>query len=74
MPPTAPPPLAEMSFEQAMAALDATVRRLDSGELPLDQALAAFEEGVRLQARCQELLDQAEQKIIELSPSAEEPG
>lgn len=63
-----------LTFEQAMAALDATVRRLDSGELPLDQALAAFEEGVRLQARCQELLDQAEQRIIELSPSAEEPG
>ncbi|MBL8618831.1 MAG: exodeoxyribonuclease VII small subunit [Deltaproteobacteria bacterium] len=63
-----------LSFEQAMAALDATVRRLDSGELPLDQALAAFEEGVRLQARCQELLDQAEQRIIELSPSAEEQG
>lgn len=63
-----------LTFEQAMAALDATVRRLDSGELPLDQALAAFEEGVRLQARCQELLDQAEQRIIELSPSAEEQG
>ena len=63
-----------LTFEQAMAALDATVRRLDSGELPLDQALAAFEEGVRLQARCQELLDQAEQRIIELSPAAEEPG
>ncbi|MFM2247995.1 MAG: hypothetical protein RL071_4070 [Pseudomonadota bacterium] len=63
-----------LTFEQAMAALDATVRRLDSGELPLDQALAAFEEGVRLQARCQELLDQAEQRIIELSPAAEEQG
>jgi exodeoxyribonuclease VII small subunit len=63
-----------LTFEQAMAALDATVRRLDSGELPLDQALAAFEEGVRLQARCQELLDQAEQRIIELSPVAEEQG
>lgn len=63
-----------LTFEQAMAALDATVRRLDSGELPLDQALAAFEEGVRLQARCQELLDQAEQRIIELSPASEEQG
>lgn len=63
-----------LTFEQAMAALDATVRRLDSGELPLDQALAAFEEGVRLQARCQELLDQAEQRIIELSPAGEEQG
>jgi exodeoxyribonuclease VII small subunit len=60
-----------LTFEAAMAALDAAVRRLDSGELPLDEALAVFESGVRLQARCQALLDQAEQRIIELSPPAD---
>lgn len=61
-----------LTFESAIAALDAAVRRLDSGELPLDEALSVFEAGVRLQARCQTLLDQAEQRIIELSPPADE--
>ncbi len=63
-----------LSFERAMEALEACVRRLESGDLPLDQALDVFEEGVRLQQRCQALLDGAEQRIIELTESSAQDG
>jgi exodeoxyribonuclease VII small subunit len=54
------------SFEQALASLEALVARLESGELPLEAALAAFEEGVALTRACNERLDGAERRIAEL--------
>jgi exodeoxyribonuclease VII small subunit len=54
------------SFEQALASLEALVSRLESGELPLEAALAAFEEGIALTRTCSAQLDQAEQRIDEL--------
>jgi exodeoxyribonuclease VII small subunit len=54
------------SFEQALASLEALVARLESGELPLEAALAAFEEGVALTRACTERLDGAERRIAEL--------
>jgi exodeoxyribonuclease VII small subunit len=58
--PAAPP---ETSFEGALARLEAIVDRLESGELPLEQALAAFEEGVGLSRRCTAELGAAERRI-----------
>jgi exodeoxyribonuclease VII small subunit len=55
------------SFEVAMTELEERVRRLDQGDLPLEEALRIFEEGVRLQAECQELLDATERRVIELT-------
>jgi exodeoxyribonuclease VII small subunit len=55
------------SFEEALADLEDKVRQLDSGELPLEQALQVFEQGVKLQQECQDLLDRAEQQVIELT-------
>ncbi len=55
------------SFEQAFGELEERVRVLEKGELPLEQALTLYEQGVELQRECQELLDQAEQRIVELS-------
>ncbi len=46
-----------------MRRLEASVERLEGGELSLDQALAAYEEGVALAAQCQKLLDAAQQRI-----------
>ena len=54
-------------FEQALEALEDRVRRLESGELSLDDALRLFEEGVELTRECHEKLDAADQKITELS-------
>ena len=58
---------APRTFEQALSELEDHVRRLDSGELPLDDSLEVFESGVKLVRECQELLDGAEQRITELT-------
>jgi exodeoxyribonuclease VII small subunit len=58
-------------FEQALAELEALVATLEKGELPLEQALAAFERGVALTRRCQSALKAAEQKVEML---VQEPG
>lgn len=52
-----------VDFEQALAALETQVQRLEGGDLPLEEALKAFEEGVRLTRQCQQSLDAAEQKV-----------
>jgi exodeoxyribonuclease VII small subunit len=53
----------ELTFELALSRLEAIVRQLESGELPLDQAIAGFQEGMQLAKVCRDRLDQAEQKI-----------
>ncbi len=55
------------SFEEALAGLEGIVRQLEEGELGLDQALARYEEGVKLLRRCHQLLEQAERRIELLS-------
>ena len=51
------------NFEQSLAELEALVARMESGELPLDQALATFEQGVKLTRACQAALQAAQQKV-----------
>jgi exodeoxyribonuclease VII small subunit len=51
------------SFESSLDQLQQTVKRLESGELGLEQALKCFEEGVKLTRSCQEYLATAEQRI-----------
>lgn len=53
----------DMSFEEAMAALEQIVNRLEQGELGLDQSLQLFEQGVALVRYCSRQLDEAERKI-----------
>jgi exodeoxyribonuclease VII small subunit len=50
-------------FEQALAELETLVERLESGDLPLDEALQTFERGVALTRRCQGALKAAQQKV-----------
>lgn len=50
-------------FERALAELEATVDKLEHGELSLEDALAHFERGVALARECQASLKQAEQKV-----------
>lgn len=61
------------SFEQALAELEGCVRRLDSGELPLEDSLQMFESGISLVRECQELLDAAERRVVELTRAPDEP-
>jgi len=55
------------TFEQSLERLEAIVRRLEEGELGLDEALKQYEEGVGLLRRSYELLKQAERRIELLS-------
>ncbi len=50
-------------FEAAMRDLEAIVERLEHGDLPLEESLAAFERGVMLTRSCQTALKEAEQKV-----------
>jgi exodeoxyribonuclease VII small subunit len=68
MPKSSPPkPVEELSYEEAFAELDSTVNKLESGQLPLKEALNLFERGQALSKRCAELLDQAELKVRQLT-------
>lgn len=52
-----------LNFEQALEQLTQLVEKLESGQLPLEDSVAAFEKGVKLSRRCEALLDQAEQRL-----------
>ena len=54
------------SFEDAFTRLESVVRRLESGQMSLDQSTALFEEGMRLAKTCTEMLNGAELKIQRL--------
>ena len=51
------------TFEVQLAALEKVVRELERGDLPLEESLKLFEDGVRLSRECQERLNQAERRI-----------
>ncbi|MBF0163610.1 MAG: exodeoxyribonuclease VII small subunit [Magnetococcales bacterium] len=55
-----------LDFEGALIRLEEVVARLEKGDLPLEESLAAFEEGMNLSRHCQHRLDAAEQRIEEL--------
>lgn len=54
------------SFEDAFTRLESVVRRLESGQMSLDQSTALFEEGMKLAKSCTEMLNGAELKIQRL--------
>ena len=55
--------MAGVKFEQAMARLEAIVVELEKGDLPLDESLKIFEEGIRLSKGCLKVLEDAEHKV-----------
>jgi exodeoxyribonuclease VII small subunit len=56
-----------VTFEEAQKELEAIVQRLESGEVPLDEALKLWERGEELYRFCRERLDGAEGRIEELA-------
>jgi len=50
-------------FEECLQRLEKIVNELEKGELPLDRALALFEEGIELSNSCRKELEQAEGKV-----------
>lgn len=59
----------EPTFEQLYSNLEGSVAKLEQGGLPLDEAIALYEEGMALARKCQDHLDGAEQKITRLKES-----
>jgi len=50
-------------FEDALSKLEKIVSRLEEGEIPLEESLKLFEEGIRLSRFCNQKLDEAEKKV-----------
>ncbi len=57
------PEIPEMTFEAALGALEDVVRRLESGEVPLDESITLYERGETLRLHCQARLDAAQARI-----------
>ena len=57
---------AKMTFEAAMASLEAIVKELEQGDVPLEQALAQFQKGMELSKICQDTLAKAETTLTKM--------
>ncbi|MGE4280890.1 MAG: exodeoxyribonuclease VII small subunit [Magnetospirillum sp.] len=58
-----PPDIAALSFEDALAELDAIVRKLETGSTKLDDAIGAYERGALLKRHCEVKLKEAQAKV-----------
>ncbi|MBN1137021.1 MAG: exodeoxyribonuclease VII small subunit [Anaerolineae bacterium] len=56
-----------LSFEDALAELEAAVRQLEEGNLPLTEAIALYEQGMGLAQQCSDLLDAAQLQVEQLT-------
>ncbi len=56
----------DMSFEQALQTLETIVRKLEEGNMPLDESVKAYERGIRLKKFCDQQLRTAQLKIEEV--------
>jgi exodeoxyribonuclease VII small subunit len=56
-------PIDTLSFEEALAELEGIVRKLETGQGRLEEAVADYERGAALRKRCEALLADAEQKV-----------
>ena len=61
----------KLTFEASMQRLDEIVKQLEKGDVPLDASLALFEEGSHLLKTCNEMLDTAEQKVVQLKKGSD---
>jgi exodeoxyribonuclease VII small subunit len=52
-----------MTFEDALAELEQIVRRLEAGQVKLDEAIRCYERGTRLRRHCESKLDEAQQRV-----------
>ena len=60
-----------LSYEEAVARLEAIVRQLEAGDLSLEDSLRLFGEGVELSRHCTRMLDEAERRVERLIQSPE---
>lgn len=65
-----PVPAESLSYEQAMAEVEAIADRIESGEAGLEESVASYERGMALIRHCRAMLERAEQRVVELSADA----
>lgn len=63
---TAPLIPADMSFETALSELEQVVKSLESGQIPLEDSITAYERGVALRRHCEQRLKAAQMKVDQL--------
>jgi exodeoxyribonuclease VII small subunit len=61
--PKKPEPAKKVDFERSLTRLEEVVRKLESPQLSLDEAMKLFEEGVELSRECQKQLEEAEGRV-----------
>ncbi|MCQ2454636.1 MAG: exodeoxyribonuclease VII small subunit [Clostridia bacterium] len=62
----------KFDFEKSLKELEKTVEDLQKGEMPLEDSIKAFENGIKLSRECTEYLENAKQKIITLTDAENE--
>jgi exodeoxyribonuclease VII small subunit len=68
-------PLTELSFEDALKKLEAIVRQLESGEVPLDMSIDLYAQGDALRRQCEDRLKSAQARIEKITLGADgKPG
>jgi len=63
-------PVEKMSFEEAMAELEAVVGQLERGDVALEDSIKLYERGAALKARCEVKLKEAEEKVAAITLDA----
>jgi exodeoxyribonuclease VII small subunit len=58
--------IAGLTYEAALAQLDALIQKLEGGSIPLEDAITAYDRGTRLARHCEELLDRTERRVTAL--------
>lgn len=59
-------PAKEKTFEESLNALEEIVQCLERGDVPLEEALVAFQEGMALSKQCQDTLEKAEKTLTKM--------
>jgi len=62
----------KMSFEQALERLEEIVTKIEDGQVPLEESIEKYAEGIKLIDQCRSILDKAEKKIELLAKGGEQ--
>ena len=62
----------KFDFEKSLSELEKTVTSLENGDMPFEEAITAFEKGIKLSKECTKYLENAKQRIISLSDAENE--
>ncbi len=65
-----PPKKQEVSFDQALLQLEQVVRQLEMGNIPLEEAITLYKEGMKLSATCHQKLEKIESDVALLVDSS----